>query len=154
MTTRDGQTRDNPTVSLLAPDDASVPIRYTSTPSARTTGCRCVLLSRYPQRLAAGASQVAQYAAGGTADGYVWINPADGRLEYANEAACRTLGFTREELAPNEYHGHQPRLRCRQTGITHGKNCIRNAWSHGKACTALVLVRRLTSGTAISPVQG
>ncbi|HEX4771695.1 MAG TPA: response regulator [Bryobacteraceae bacterium] len=39
-----------------------------------------------------------QYAVDNAADAVFWATPADGRFEYINEAACRSLGFERAEL--------------------------------------------------------
>ncbi len=39
-----------------------------------------------------------QFAVDHSADGVVWIDPATVRLIYANEAACRMMGYSRDEL--------------------------------------------------------
>ena len=39
-----------------------------------------------------------QYAVDHAADAVFWIRATDGGLEYVNEEACRSLGYTREEL--------------------------------------------------------
>ncbi len=42
--------------------------------------------------------QFTQYAVDNAADAVLWARPTDGGLEYVNEAACRNLGFSRQEL--------------------------------------------------------
>ncbi len=42
--------------------------------------------------------QFTQYAVDNAADAVFWIRSTDGGLEYVNQEACRSLGYTREEL--------------------------------------------------------
>jgi len=42
--------------------------------------------------------QFTQYAVDNAADAVFWIRSIDGGLEYVNDEACRSLGYTREEL--------------------------------------------------------
>ncbi len=89
--------------------------------------------------------QFTQYAGDNAADIVFWINPADGRLEYANEVARRPLGFTREELLRMNITDINPAFDAAKLASLAWKNCIRSAWLLGKACTAPALVRTSTS---------
>ena len=42
--------------------------------------------------------QFTQYAVDNAADAVFWVRPTDGGFEYVNKEACRSLGYTREEL--------------------------------------------------------
>ncbi len=101
MTSRDGQSRVVTDEVFWRKDGTSFPIEYTATPirqNGEVVGC-VVAFRDITQRLAAEKRlQFTQYAVDNAADVVFWINPGDGSLEYANEAACRTLGFPREEL--------------------------------------------------------
>ena len=100
MTARDGQSRLVSDEILWRKDGTSFPVEYTATPICERRGRRqrgCV--SRHHERREAEKRlQFTQYAVDNAADIVFWIDPADGGVEYANEAACRTLGYSRDEL--------------------------------------------------------
>jgi two-component system, sensor histidine kinase and response regulator len=100
-TSRDGQTRVVTDEVFWRKDGTSFPIEYTSTPicqNGEIVGCVVAFRDITQRRATEKRLQFTQYAVDNAADIVFWINPADGRLEYANEAASRTLGFPREEL--------------------------------------------------------
>jgi two-component system, sensor histidine kinase and response regulator len=100
-TSRDGQARVVTDEVFWRKDGTSFPIEYTSTPirqNGEVVGCVVAFRDITQRRAAEKRLQFTQYAVDNAADIVFWISPADGRLEYANEAACRTLGFRREEL--------------------------------------------------------
>ena len=45
-----------------------------------------------------------QYVVDNAADPVLWVSPVDGTLEYVNDAACRMLGFERDELLASTIH--------------------------------------------------
>ena len=101
QTARDGKARAVTDEVFWRKDGTSFPVEYTSTPICRgTTVVGSVLAFRdITERLKAEKRlQFTQYAVDNAADAVFWINPVDGRIEYANEAASRTLGFPREDL--------------------------------------------------------
>ena len=51
--------------------------------------------------------QIAQFSIDRAADAVFWIRP-DARIDYVNEAACRVLGYSREELLALTVHNIDP----------------------------------------------
>ncbi len=101
QTAQDGQARAVTDEVLWRKDGTSFPVEYTATPIRRgheVVGS-VVAFRDITERLKAEKRlQFTQYAVDNAADAVFWINPADGTIEYANEAASRTLGFPREQL--------------------------------------------------------
>ncbi len=100
-TSRDGQTRVVTDEVFWRKDGTSFPIEYTATPirqNGDVVGCVVAFRDITQRRATEKRLQFTQYAVDNAADIVFWINPADGRLEYANEAACHALDFPREEL--------------------------------------------------------
>ncbi|AXC14565.1 Sensory box histidine kinase/response regulator [Acidisarcina polymorpha] len=101
QTTIDGKTRVVSDEVLWRKDGSTFPVEYTATPISRNgavVGCVVAYRDITSRRAAEKRLEFTQYAVDNAADGVFWINPAGGGLEYANDAACRTLGFKREEL--------------------------------------------------------
>ena len=53
--------------------------------------------------------KLTQFAVDHFTDSSIWLN-LQGKILYVNEAACRSLGYTGEELAIHVYLGHRPGL--------------------------------------------
>ena len=101
MTSRDGQTRAVTDEVFWRKDGTTFPIEYTATPirqNGEVVGCVVAFRDITQRRATEKRLQFTQYAVDNAADIVFWINPINGRIEYANEAASRTLGFPREEL--------------------------------------------------------
>ena len=101
LTARDGTARAVTDEVLWRKDGTSFPVEYTVTPICRGTEVvgAVIAFRDITERLKAEKRlQFTQYAVDNAADAVFWINPADGKIEYANEAASRTLGFPREQL--------------------------------------------------------
>ena len=102
QTARDGKARVGDRRSLVAQERdklsrASTPPR----PICRGTevvGSVVAFRDITERRKAEKRLQFTQYAVDNAADPVFWINPVDGKIEYANEAAARALEFSREEL--------------------------------------------------------
>ncbi len=100
-TGKDGQTRIVTDEVLWRKDGTSFPVEYTATPirqNGEVVGSVVAFRDITRRRAAEKRLQFTQYAVDNAADAVFWINPADGKLEYANEIACRILGRSREEL--------------------------------------------------------
>ena len=100
-TVRDGQPRAVTDEVLWRKDGTSFPAEYTATPICRNeevVGGVVAFHDITERRAAEKRLQFTQYAVDNAADSVFWINPSDGRVEYANEAASRSLGIPREEL--------------------------------------------------------
>lgn len=100
-TAKDGQARVVVDEVLWRKDRSSFPVEYTVTPIRRmgqVVGSVVAFRDITERRAAEKRLQFTQHAVDNAADAVFWVNPAGGRIEYANEAACRTLGFRREEL--------------------------------------------------------
>jgi two-component system sensor histidine kinase/response regulator len=101
MTARDGEPRAVTDEVLWRKDGTSFPVEYTATPIRRHDEVvgSVVAFRDITERLKAEKRlKFTQYAVDNAADAVFWVNPVDGRVEYANEAACRTLEFSRQEL--------------------------------------------------------
>jgi two-component system, sensor histidine kinase and response regulator len=101
MTSRDGQTRVVTDEVFWRKDGTSFPIEYTANPirqNGEVVGCVVAFRDITQRRATEKRLQFTQYAVDNAADIVFWINPVNGRIEYANEAASRTLGFPREEM--------------------------------------------------------
>ena len=100
-TARDGEARVVTDEVLWRKDGTSFPVEYTATPIRRggeVVGS-VVAFRDITERLKAEKRlQFTQYAVDNAADAVFWINPVDGKIEYANEAASRVLEFSPEEL--------------------------------------------------------
>jgi PAS domain S-box-containing protein len=100
-TARDGEARVVTDEVLWRKDGSSFPVEYTATPIRRggeVVGS-VVAFRDITERLKAEKRlQFTQYAVDNAADAVFWISPADGKIEYANEAASRVLEFSRDEL--------------------------------------------------------
>ena len=102
LTAIDGQTRVVSDEVMWRKDGASFPVEYTATSISRNgevVGSVVAYRDITARRAAEKRLEFTQYAVDNAADGVFWINPIGGALEYANDAACRTLGFSREELS-------------------------------------------------------
>ncbi|WP_158752108.1 response regulator [Acidobacterium sp. S8] len=100
-TARDGQPRVVVDEVLWRKDRSSFPVEYTVTPIRRmgqVVGSVVAFRDITQRRAAEKRLQFTQHAVDNAADAVFWVNPSGGGIEYANEAACRTLGFRREEL--------------------------------------------------------
>ncbi len=101
QTARDGKARAVTDEVLWRKDGTSFPAEYTATPICRGNEVlgSVVAFRDITERLKAEKRlQFTQYAVDNAADVVFWINPVDGRIEYANEAAARSLEFPRQEL--------------------------------------------------------
>ena len=101
QTARDGKARSVTDEVLWRKDGTSFPVEYTATPICRgneTVGSVIAFRDITERLKAEKRLQFTQYAVDNAADAVFWINPIDGKIEYANEAASRVLEFSREEL--------------------------------------------------------
>jgi two-component system sensor histidine kinase/response regulator len=101
QTARDGKARVVTDEVLWRKDGTSFPAEYTATPICRGNEVvgSVVAFRDITERLKAEKRlQFTQYAVDNAADAVFWINPVDGKIEYANEASSRSLEFSREEL--------------------------------------------------------
>jgi PAS domain S-box-containing protein len=101
QTARDGEARVVTDEVLWRKDGTSFPVEYTATPIRRgdkVVGSVIAFRDITERRAAEKRLEFTQYAVDNAADAVFWVNPADGKIEYANEAACRMLHFSREEL--------------------------------------------------------
>ena len=97
----DGESRFVADEVLWRKDGTSFPVEYTSTPVGKdgsAVGCVVAFRDITKRREAEMRLQFTQNAVDHAGDTILWVRPADGGLEYVNEAACHTLGYTREEL--------------------------------------------------------
>ena len=100
-TARDGQRRNVSDEVLWKKDGTSVPVEYATTPimkEGKVVGTVIAARDITARQKAEKRLQFTQYAVDNAADAVFWIRPSDGGLEYANNTACETLGYTREEL--------------------------------------------------------
>ena len=101
QTARDGKARAVTDEVLWRKNGTSFPVEYTATPICRGDDVlgSVIAFRDITERLKAEKRlQFTQYAVDNAADPVFWINPVDGKIEYANEAAARALEFSREEL--------------------------------------------------------
>ncbi len=101
QTAIDGKARAVTNEVLWRKNGTSFPVEYTVTPICRGTDVvgSVIAFRDITERLKAEKRlQFTQYAVDNAADPVFWINPVDGKIEYANEAAARALEFSREEL--------------------------------------------------------
>jgi PAS domain S-box-containing protein len=101
MTAHDGQPRGVTDEVLWRKDGTNFPVEYTATPILQNevvVGSVIAFRDITARRAVEKRLQFTQYAVDNAADIVFWIRPTDGAIEYANEAACRILGFTREQL--------------------------------------------------------
>ncbi len=101
QTARDGKARVVTDEVLWRKDGTNFPAEYTATPICRgneVVGSVVAFRDITARRKAEKRLQFTQYAVDNAADAVFWINPVDGKIEYANEAASRSLEFSREEL--------------------------------------------------------
>jgi two-component system, sensor histidine kinase and response regulator len=100
-TAHDGQPRLISDEILWRKDGTSFPVEYSTTPimrDGRVAGSVVAFRDITRRRATEKQLQFTQYAVDHAADTVFWVRPSDGGIEYVNEAACRSLGFTREEL--------------------------------------------------------
>jgi two-component system, sensor histidine kinase and response regulator len=100
-TTRDGQRRNVSDEVLWKKDGTSVPVEYATTPILKdgaVVGSVIAARDITERQKAEKRLQFTQYAVDNAADAVFWIRPGDGGLEYANNTACKTLGYTLEEM--------------------------------------------------------
>ena len=100
-TAHDGSARAVNDEVLWRKDGTSFPVEYTVTPICRNSEVLGSVLAfrDITERLKAEKRlRFTQYAVDNAADAVFWINPAEGKIEYANEAAARAFEFSREEL--------------------------------------------------------
>jgi two-component system, sensor histidine kinase and response regulator len=100
-TAHDGKARAVTDEVLWRKDGTSFPVEYTATPICRGSEVvgSVIAFRDVTERLKAEKRlRFTQYAVDNAADAVYWVNPIDGQIEYANEAASRTLDFPREQL--------------------------------------------------------
>ena len=100
-TTRDGQRRNVSDEVLWKKDGTSVPVEYSTTPilkDGEVVGTVIAARDITERQKAEKRLQFTQYAVDNAADAVFWIRPQDGGLEYANNTACKILGYTIEEM--------------------------------------------------------
>jgi two-component system, sensor histidine kinase and response regulator len=101
MTTKDGKRRNVSDEVLWKKDGSSVPVEYATTPilkDGQVLGTVVAARDITERQKAEKRLKFTQYAVDNAADAVFWIRPSDGSLEYANNTACETLGYTREEM--------------------------------------------------------
>jgi len=101
QTARDGEARVVTDEVLWRKDGTSFPVEYTATPIHRgdeLMGSVIAFRDITERRAAEKRLEFTQYAVDNAADAVFWVNPVDGKIEYANEAASRTLDYSRKEL--------------------------------------------------------
>ena len=100
-TAQDGTSRLIADEILWRKNGTSFPVEYSTTPILRggkVSGSVVAFRDITRRREAEKRLQFTQYAVDHAAETIFWVRPADGVIEYANEAACGTLGFARAEL--------------------------------------------------------
>ena len=100
-TARDGECRVTSDEVLWRKDGTGFPVEYTTTPIRKgdqLVGTVVAFRDITERQKAEKRLQFTQYAVDNAADSVFWVRPGDGGLEYVNKAACRSLGYTREEL--------------------------------------------------------
>jgi two-component system sensor histidine kinase/response regulator len=100
-TARDGKSRLISDEILWRQDGTNFPVEYSTTPIVRNgqvMGSVVAFRDITKRREAEKRLQFTQYAVDHAAEPVFWVRPSDGGIEYANEAACSLLGFTRAEL--------------------------------------------------------
>ncbi len=100
MTTKDGQRRVVSDEVLWKKGGTSVPVEYSTTPiikDGKVVGTVVAARDITERQKAEKRLQFTQYAVDNAADAVFWIRP-DGGLEYANNTACKSLGYTLEEM--------------------------------------------------------
>ena len=101
QTTKDGQRRNVSDEVLWKKDGTSVPVEYSTTPilkDGEVVGTVIAARDITERQKAEKRLQFTQYAVDNAADAVFWIRPRDGGLEYANNTACKSLGYTIEEM--------------------------------------------------------
>ncbi|MBV8674584.1 MAG: response regulator, partial [Acidobacteriaceae bacterium] len=101
LTAHDGKSRLISDEVLWRKDGTSFPIEYSTTAIVRdgkVTGSVVAFRDITRRREVEKRLQFTQYAVDHAAESIFWVRPSDGRIEYVNEAACRMLGRSREEL--------------------------------------------------------
>ncbi len=141
LSAKDGEARAVADEVLWRKDGTSFPVEYTATPISRggeVVGS-VVAFRDITERLEAEKRlQFTQYAVDNAADAVFWINPIDGKIEYANEAASRALEYSREELlamniaqispnaTPERLAGRMAELRATRSLTWESKSTTRN----------------------------
>ena len=100
-TAKDGKSRLIADEILWRKDGTNFPVEYSTTPIMRdgqVTGSVVAFRDITRRREAEKRLQFTQHAVDHAAETIFWVRPSDGGIEYANEAACRVLGFNRKEL--------------------------------------------------------
>jgi two-component system sensor histidine kinase/response regulator len=100
-TAQDGKARMVADEILWRKDGTNFPVEYSTTPIVRdgqVTGSVVAFRDITRRREAEKRLRFTQYAVDHAAETIFWVRPSDGGIEYANEAACRVLGFDRKEL--------------------------------------------------------
>jgi PAS domain S-box-containing protein len=100
-TARDGECRIATDEVLWRKDGTGFPVEYTTTPIRKgdqLVGTVVAFRDITERQKAEKRLEFTQYVVDNAADSVFWVRPADGGLEYVNKAACRSLGYTREEL--------------------------------------------------------
>ena len=101
LTAHDGQSRIVDDEVLWKKDQTCFPAEYSTTPvekDGKNVGTVVAFRDITERKAAEQRLQFTQYAVDNAADPVFWVSAADGKLEYANHAACKSLGYTREEL--------------------------------------------------------
>jgi two-component system, sensor histidine kinase and response regulator len=101
QTAHDGEGRSINDEVLWRKDGSSFPVEYTATPirrNDRVVGSVIAFRDITERQKAEKRLRFTQYAVDNAADPVFWVNPVDGAIEYANEAASRSLEYSRQEL--------------------------------------------------------
>jgi PAS domain S-box-containing protein len=100
-TAHDGKARLVSDEILWRKDGTSFPVEYSTTPIMRdgeVTGSVVAFRDITKRREVEKRLQFTQYSVDHAAESIFLVRPSDGKIEYANEAACRMLGHSRSEL--------------------------------------------------------
>ena len=100
-TAKDGKSRLIADEILWRKDGTNFPVEYSTTPIMRdgqVTGSVVAFRDITRRKEAEKRLQFTQHAVDHAAETIFWVRPSEGGIEYANDAACRVLGFNRKEL--------------------------------------------------------
>jgi two-component system, sensor histidine kinase and response regulator len=119
ITAHDGKSRLVSDEILWRKDGTSFPFEYSTTPIIRdgqVTGSVVAFRDITKRREVEKRLQFTQYAVDHAAESIFWVRPADGKIEYANEAACKMLGHSRAELLSMNITDISPEVRPENLG--------------------------------------
>ena len=101
LTAHDGNSRLISDEILWRKDGTCFPVEYSTTAIVRdgqVTGSVVAFRDITRRREVEKRLQFTQYAVDHAAESIFWVQPSDGKIEYVNEAACKMLGHSRDEL--------------------------------------------------------